>query len=187
MSKSETGNTCDHERTIQFDRQWSMPNRNTFDIAPIEDVVTDEISKSNGQWIDPFSGGTTYADVTNDLNPDIESDYSLDAVRFLKLFDEGEIDGGVIFDPPYSPRQIKECYDSIGLQTTKETTQSKFWSDVKDQIARVCDIGSTVVTCSWNSGGIGKTRGFDIRRILLVPHGGWHNDTIVVAGEYIDN
>jgi len=35
----------------------------------------------------------------------------------------------------------------------------------------------------WNSGGIGKTFGFTQKEILLVPHGGPHNDTIVVVEE----
>ena len=30
----------------------------------------------------------------------------------------------------------------------------------------------------WSSGGIGKKYDFAIKKILLVPHGGWHNDTI---------
>ena len=30
-------------------------------------------------------------------------------------------------------------------------------------------------------GGIGKNNGFKIVEILLVPHGGWHNDTIVTV------
>ena len=30
-------------------------------------------------------------------------------------------------------------------------------------------------------GGIGMKYGFEIQEILLVPHGGWHNDTIVVV------
>lgn len=29
-----------------------------------------------------------------------------------------------------------------------------------------------VITCGWNSGGIGKTNGFEIVEILLVPQGG---------------
>lgn len=41
--------------------------------------------------------------------------------------------------------------------------------------------GGIVITCGWNSGGIGKKYGFEIEEILLVAHGGWHNDTIVVV------
>ena len=35
-----------------------------------------------------------------------------------------------------------------------------------------------MITFGWNSGGIGKKYGFEIKKILLVAHGGWHNDTI---------
>ncbi len=166
---------------IDFDREWAMPNKDTFSIDPIHELVTTEVQASDGLWIDPFSGGTDYADVTNDLNPEIESDYTLEALDFLERFDTGEVDGGVIFDPPYSPRQIKEVYDSVGLETDMETTQATFWSDVKEHIERVCSSGATVITCGWNSGGVGKTRGFETRRILMVAHGGWHNDTIVTV------
>lgn len=169
------------QQKVRFEREWAMPNSQTFEIQPIKELVESEVSDSDGLWVDPFAGESEYADITNDLNPDIKTDYSLDATEFLREFDDGEIDGGVFFDPPYSPRQIKECYDSIGLEVTTETTQARFWSDVKEQIERVCATGATVVTCSWNSGGIGKNAGFALRRVLLVPHGGWHNDTIVTA------
>ncbi len=33
----------------------------------------------------------------------------------------------------------------------------------------------------WNTGGLGKGRGFSLDRILLVPHGGTRNDTIVTV------
>lgn len=35
-----------------------------------------------------------------------------------------------------------------------------------------------VISFGWNSGGIGKKYGFEIAEILMVAHGGWHNDTI---------
>lgn len=38
--------------------------------------------------------------------------------------------------------------------------------------------GGAVITFGWNSGGIGKSNGFEISEILMVAHGGWHNDTI---------
>ena len=51
----------------------------------------------------------------------------------------------------------------------------------KKQISRIVKYNGVVITCGWNSGGIGKKYGFEIEEILLVPHGGWHNDTIVVV------
>lgn len=176
MSESGT-----EQSSVDFDRTWAMPNSDTFDIDPIRSLVIEEIEQSDGLWLDPFSGGSDLADVTNDLNPEIDSDRTMDAVDFLQTFADGEADGGVLFDPPYSPRQIKEVYDDVGLETDRETTQAQFWSDVKAEIERVCASGATVVTCGWNSGGVGKGNGFDVRRILLVAHGGWHNDTIVTV------
>jgi len=170
------------EPTIR--REWAMPNAATFDIAPIGELVENEVTASAGLWIDPFSGGAKCADITNDLNPDVDSDETMLADEFLRTFDDGEVDGGVIFDPPYSPRQIKEVYDRVGLETDMETTQASFWSDCKDEIERICDTGATALTFGWNSGGIGKTRGFVKREILLVCHGGWHNDTICVVEDY---
>ena len=38
-----------------------------------------------------------------------------------------------------------------------------------------------VITCGWNSSGIGNVNGFRIVEILLVHHGGWHNDTIITV------
>jgi len=166
---------------IQFSRTWAMPNSDTFEIGPIRQLVEREVEESDGLWIDPFAGQSELADITNDLNPDIDTDHTLTARDFLDQFDDGEVDGGVIFDPPYSPRQIKEVYDRVGIETTMETTQSKFWADIKDEIERVCGSGATVISCSWNSGGVGKGRGFETREILLCPHGGWHNDTIVTV------
>jgi hypothetical protein len=180
--KSASGMDCDG---VCFERAWEMPNSATFEIDAIRELVTTEINRSEGLWVDPFAGESDLADVTNDLNPETDTDRTMDAVEFLQEFDAQEIDGGVLFDPPYSPRQIKEVYDDVGIETTQETTQARFWSDVKAEIERVCRSGATVVTCGWNSGGVGKTAGFNLRRILLVAHGGWHNDTIVTVEDRV--
>ena len=58
------------------------------------------------------------------------------------------------------------------------TTQASFWSEHKKQISRIVKIGGKVICFGWNSGGIGHSYGFEMTRGLLVPHGGWHNDTI---------
>ena len=80
-----------------------------------------------------------------------------------------------------SPRQVSECYKNLGQTVNMETTQASYWSKQKAEIGRLVKQGGYVVTCSWNSGGIGKKYGFEIVEILLVAHGGWHNDTIVVV------
>lgn len=163
---------------ISFDRRWAMPNSATFDIKPIRELLEREVS--DGVWIDPFARNSKIASVTNDLDPKTDADYHLDAYDFLCRFDDESVDG-VLFDPPYSPRQISECYNGIGLKVGIEDTQASFWSKCKKQIARIVKRGGKVLCFGWNSGGIGKSNGFELIHILLVPHGGWHNDTIVTV------
>lgn len=49
---------------------------------------------------------------------------------------------------------------------------------VKDEIARLIRPGGKAICYGWNSMGLGKSRGFILREVLLVPHGGSRNDTI---------
>lgn len=160
---------------IDIQRQWAMPNKNTFDIKPIKELIQSELT--NGTWIDPFANQNKLATITNDLNPDFDTDYHMDALDFLKTFQNESVDG-VLYDPPYSPRQVTECYQGVGMNVTSETTRASFWGNQKKEISRIVKLGGKVITFGWNSGGIGRKYGFEITRILLVPHGGWHNDTI---------
>ncbi len=160
---------------ISIERVWAMPNKNTFDIKPIHDLITEELT--DGLWIDPFANQNKLATVTNDLSMEFDTDYHLDALDFLKLFDSNSVDG-VLYDPPYSPRQVSECYNNVGYNVTWDTTKASFWGNHKREISRIVKLGGKVITFGWNSGGIGYKYGFEIERILLVPHGGWHNDTI---------
>lgn len=158
-----------------IERKWAMPNKNTFSIKPIKELILDELT--DGVWIDPFANSNKLASITNDLNTEYDTDYHMDALDFLKLFPDNSIDG-ILYDPPYSPRQVSECYNNVGLSVTWDTTKSSFWSNHKREISRILKSNGKVITFGWNSGGIGASNGFSIKRILLVPHGGWHNDTI---------
>lgn len=160
---------------MMIDRVWAMPNKNTFDIKPIKALINEELTQ--GLWIDPFANSNKIANITNDLNPKYDTHYHLDAIDFLKMFKDNSVDG-VLFDPPYSPRQIAECYEGIGKKVTNVDTRASFWGNAKKEIARIVKTNGKVITFGWNSGGIGKINGFEITKILLVPHGGWHNDTI---------
>lgn len=160
---------------IDIQRQWAMPNKNTFDIKPVKELIQSELT--DGTWIDPFANQNKLATITNDLNSAYDTNYHMDALDFLKTFQNESVDG-VLYDPPYSPRQVTECYQGVGMNVTSETTRASFWGNQKKEISRIVKPGGKVITFGWNSGGIGRKYGFEITRILLVPHGGWHNDTI---------
>lgn len=154
-----------------------MPNSRTFSIKAIRNVIN---KYANGCIIDPFANESKLATITNDINSQYDTNYHLDAIDFLKLFDDKSVDT-VLYDPPYSPRQISECYKNLEMAVNMQTTQAAYWGNQKKEIGRIVKPGGIVVTCAWNSGGIGKKYGFEIIEILLVAHGGWHNDTIVTV------
>ena len=162
---------------MKINRVWAMPNSNTFDIEPIRQLI---MKYAKGVIVDPFANKNKIATITNDLNPAYDTTYHMDATEFLKMLEDGTADT-MLHDPPYSPRQVAECYKEFGATVNMETTQASYWSNQKKEISRIVKPGGYCITCSWNSGGIGQKYGFEIVEILMVAHGGWHNDTIVVV------
>lgn len=161
----------------QFYRYWAMPNHKTFSIKPIRELLDVEIVGE--EWADPFARDSKRAKYTNDINPDTEATHHMDALEFLKTFDDESLDG-VLYDPPYSLRQIKECYNGLGKSLTQHETQY-FFSDLKKEIARVVKPGGKVISFGWSSNGIGKGLDMELKVVMLVAHGGIHNDTIITV------
>src|SRR5574343_617383 len=93
-----------------INRSWAMPNKHTFSIKPISELIEKFI---HGKSIDPFANNSKLADIKNDLDTSYNTDYHMDALEFLKIFNSDSIDT-VLDDPPYSPRQLSECYKSLG-------------------------------------------------------------------------
>lgn len=162
-----------------INREWAMPNSNTFSIKPIYELIN-KYSQQSDIIVDPFANTNKLATITNDIDPAMPTDYHMDATKFLQTLKTSSCDL-ILYDPPYSPRQVSECYKKFNQTVDMKTTQASYWSDQKKEIGRIVKSGGYCITCSWNSGGIGKKYGFEIIEILLVAHGGWHNDTIVVV------
>ena len=87
-----------------INRIWAMPNKWTFKIKPIN-ILINKYCIDFKNWIDPFAGMTSPAEITNDLNPKSCAKYNMKALDFAKMLD-GKYDG-VLFDPPYSGRHVK--------------------------------------------------------------------------------
>tara|TARA_Y100000310_G_scaffold171632_1_gene171838 strand:+ start:1376 stop:1900 length:525 start_codon:yes stop_codon:yes gene_type:complete len=167
---------------MKISRVWAMPDKETFSIYCINHLVKRFLEHPS---IDPFCNGKSYATFNNDLNPDKAAESHLDAYDFLRSFDDGTIQT-ILFDPPYSPRQVSESYKALGKSVNTETTSAAYWRRLKTEIARVCIPGGICISCGWNSGGIGVSNRFEIVEILLVPHGGAHNDTIVTVERKVE-
>lgn len=166
---------------MKIERVWAMPSADTFDVLPIARIVKERLAQSSVS-VDPFARNKEWATYTNDLNPQTKAQSHLDAVEFLESLSDGGIKADLfIFDPSYSPRQIAECYQQIGRTVTMQDTQSSFWKKVRDAAVPILTDDAIVISCGWNSSGMGRKRGFELLEILMVCHGGAHNDTIVTV------
>lgn len=164
---------------IAFDRKFSMPSAETFSIKPIEEFVLRYLALSTVS-VDPFARNRALAIHRNDIDPATTAPSHLDAEDFCKSL--GVVVDLALFDPPYSPRQISECYKGFGREvTTKDTQNAALYKRVRDALDPIVKPGGVVLSFGWSSNGMGKGRGYRIEEILLVAHGGAHNDTICIA------
>lgn len=161
----------------RLNRVWAMPSTETFSIRPIRELIERFIG--DGIWIDPFCRGSVFKSrcaMTNDINPKFAGTHNMDALEFLRVLPCQSVDG-VLFDPPFSPRQVKEAYQGFGpCDTTR-----RFYSDRKREAARVLKVGGVAIVCGWNSLGLGRKNGMELEEVLLVNHGD-QNDTIITVG-----
>lgn len=164
-------------------RKWAMPSAWTFEIRPIKELLRRYVPYNGEGWADPFAGKNSPAELTNDLNPERNAKYHMDAFDFATniLEKENILLDGVLFDPPYSARQISEHYKEIGKKATALDTSANFYSRIKNKLAKQIKHGGYAISFGWNSVGFGKKNGFEIVEILLVSHGGSKNDTIVTV------
>ena len=168
--------------SIKFDRTWAMPNCETFSVPPIGDFVRRYLSTATVS-VDPFARNKQWATHTNDLNPETRAEHNMDAEAFLLMLGEQGVKSDlIIFDPPYSARQISECYKSIGLEVgMKETQMALLHKRCRNAMLPILTEGAIVLSFGWNTVGMGINRNFEQVEILLCCHGGGHNDTICLA------
>lgn len=161
------------------DRVWAMPNRWTFTIKPIKKLLEKYCVGKDGKWADPFCGENSAANITNDINKTIKATYNTEALEFLKNLVDNYFTG-ILYNPPYSITQAR-------MYGKKEFASMKYWADCKNEIARAIKPGGYAICFGWNSNGLGKNRGFRLKELLLVPHGGSKNDTIITVEEKLEN
>jgi hypothetical protein len=166
----------------EMSRVWAMPNSETFTVKPIGEFVKRYLVNAKIS-VDPFARNRDWATYTNDLNPNTSAQSHMDATDYLrKLADDGIHADLVIIDPPYSPRQVKECYDGIGIKMKQgDALLGAVRGKMREQIDRVLTGDGIVLWFGWNTNGMGKKYGFRPLEILMVAHGSDHNDTICMA------
>lgn len=143
---------------------------------------------------DPFSNnktqrrqGTTL--ITNDLNPKFNSTYNMEANDFAELMErEGKLFDLVLFDPPYSLRQLKEQYESIGQKLPLWQTQNK-WGRARNALAKCIAPGGYAISFGWESSGFGRSRGFEIQEVHVLNQAGHADryDLIITVEKKVAN
>jgi len=121
---------------VRMTRMWAMPNKKTFDIMPIANLIHQEIPeifRVMDAVVEPFP-----------------FNYMEDATDYLKRIKPRPYG---LFDPPYSPRQLKECYNNKGEYDTKASTWSKWKDLMSDKVEEKC------ISFGWSSVGLGINRG----------------------------
>jgi hypothetical protein len=158
-----------------FSTVWAMPSRWTFSIPPVTQFLYRWLPEQ-GVIVDPFCGQSQHATHGNDL-----AQGGVDAAEYCeRLLADGVVADAVLFDPPYSPRQIAECYKSIGREvSTADTQNAALYARVRKPLAELLKSDGIALSFGWQSSGFGKA--WETLEIMLVQHGGAHNDTICVA------
>lgn len=156
-------------------RYWEIPNKYTFKMRYVKALLGEELE--GGLWIDPFCGLYSPADIKNDADTDIQADYHLDGLDFLKTFEKNSVDG-VLFDPPYSVEQALRIYKPKQNGTAGRL---EYQFACIREIGQIIKIGGKVICFGWDSNGVGLKRGFVLKRIMLLAHGAAHRDTIITV------
>lgn len=118
-------------------------------------------------------------EVRNDLRQDMNADYHMDALEFVKWWTNEEVGrprnctkfDTIVLDPPYAYRKSMEMY---------EGAVSSPFNQVKNHIQEIMNPNAIVITFGYHSNVMGKTRGYKQEHILLMSHGGAIHDTIAV-------
>lgn len=178
-----------------FSWAFSPPKADTFQSPRIREFV-DRYIQTGAISIDPFARNSQIALYTNDLNEDTNAMYHLDALDFLvmchdKLNLAGQVEA-IIFDPPYSPTQVKMVYSGIGLTADSTSVwRPGRWTSEKEVCDALLQPGGIFLWFGWNTNGIGFTTtihsAYITEEIFLCRHGSGHNDTICMAERKVDD
>ena len=157
-----------------INRVWAMPNKWTFKVKPITELLNKYVGDGVG-WIDPFAGTSQYCEFSNDIKENQPN--NMDAIEYLNSLPNGEFKG-ILLDPPYSYRQLFKTYKTNGNNLkVRLVPMTELNNIANEKINR----DGYAISFGWNSCGLGLKRGFEIVEILVICHGGHHNDTIVTV------
>ena len=128
-----------------------------------------------------FAGPTRLngcVEVANDIDPTIPCTlFQMDALECARMFREaGELFDVVLIDGPYSYRKSMELYNGHKNSRFKQ---------LLDVIPDILTPHGIVINFGYLSRVMSASRGFRVREICLISHGGAQHDTIVSVEERV--
>lgn len=128
-----------------------MPSCDTLSIKPFKNIFH---KYAFGKTVDPFARDCELCEFTNDLSKETKAKAHLKADEFLRQLEGMNF---VVFDPPYSLRQVKEIYQSVGVGFTHKDSQNSIrWTIERDIIAAKQKAGDIVASFGWTTTCMGK-------------------------------
>lgn len=156
-----------------------------FEIPNIKEKIYNIINLFNNPTIiNPFSDNNKIATITNDFDINKNSDFHLEALDFLQHLKNDSCDI-FLFDPPSNPNRMKFYFEEMNLKLHKKYYLTDYWTKLKKEITRILKINGYVISLGYNSGGVGKTNGFNIEEILILSNYYLKNDIFCVIDKKI--
>ncbi len=166
---------CKHtDINVKFTYMKTPLNKYTFKITKIKKWIESVVE---GKTLNLFAGvvALDVDEIRNDIRPEMNATYHLDALEFVKTWDGCKFDT-ILLDPPYSYRKSMEMYGG---------KVSSPFNALKDKLLNILNKNGIVITLGYHSVVMGKKRGFINEHILLMSHGGAIHDTVVTIERYI--
>jgi hypothetical protein len=154
----------------RIERCWAMPKKDVTRIPIINQLLVEEMADDDFWLTDLFETESgRYA-------PNRLVEQRIDTYErtrsMLPILD------GLLFNPPITFAQAAAYHRAVGYRWDG---RSSWWSGMKDKAADLIRAGGKAICISWDSTGLGISRGFIMERLLIVNHGGhWHDSIVTV-------
>jgi len=135
--------------------------------------------------LDVFARNQNFAKITNDLNPEFDTTYNMEANEFLEFMHRKWGDESadiIVFDPPYSSTLAKKYYDGIGVDMAYWQTVAP-WKRAKIAAAKLIKVGGYFIHLGYHTKALGTARGFELIDGLVLSNTGLpeQHDIILVV------
>lgn len=159
---------------MDFHYIYQPPKRYTFEQPKLKQIIE---GYCKGKVLNLFAGMVrlNVDEIRVDIDDTTKPDFLTDSYDFVCNW-HGSKFMTVILDPPYNVRKAREKYDGRYIGKFRK---------IKQIIPKILSPGGIIITLGYDSVGMSRSHGFEKTAIILVCHGGDHNDTICVIEKYV--